>query len=285
MSKVAVVTDSTAYIPKELESQFDLSIAPLQLIWGEEQYRDGVDIQPVQFYEKLQNAEIMPSTSQATPGAFKEIYKDLLNQGFDIFSIHISSKLSGTIDSATQAKAMVEAENIEIFDSLTSGMALGFQVLAVARAAANGATLQDCLKIAQKSREHTGILFAVKTLEFLHRGGRIGGAQAFLGTLLNLKPILEVRDGKIEAAGKVRTMNKAVDKVIELLKEKVGNQTPVRLAIQHGNAYEEAESLLEKVTNSFPKGDIAEAVIADVSPVIGTHTGPGVIGVSYMAGM
>ncbi len=285
MSKVAVVTDSTAYIPKELESQYDLSIAPLQLIWGEEQYRDGVDIQPVQFYEKLQNAEIMPSTSQATPGAFKEIYKDLLNQGFDIFSIHISSRLSGTIDSATQAKAMVEAENIEIFDSLTSGMALGFQVLAVARAAANGATLQDCLKIAQKSREQTGILFAVKTLEFLHRGGRIGGAQAFLGTLLNLKPILEVRDGKIEAAGKVRTMNKAVDKVIELLKEKVGNQTPVRIAIQHGNAYEEAESLLVKVTNSFPKGDIAEAVIADVSPVIGTHTGPGVIGVSYMAGM
>ncbi len=285
MSKVAIVTDSTAYIPKELLTEFHLEIAPLQLIWGEEQFRDGVDIQPVQFYEKLKDAEVMPSTSQATPGAFKEIYKELASKGYDIFSIHISSKLSGTLDSAQQAKDMLELENIELFDSLTSGMALGFQVLTVARAAANGASLKDCVKIAEKAREKTGILFAVKTLEFLHRGGRIGGAQAFLGTMLNLKPILEVRDGKIEAAGKVRTMNKAVDKVIEIMKSKVGEQTPIRIAIQHANALEEAKVLLEKVNQSFPNGDIIEAVIADVSPVIGTHTGPGVVGIAYMAGM
>ena len=285
MSKVAVVTDSTAYIPKELLAEYNLEIAPLQLIWGEEQFRDGVDIQPVQFYEKLKDAEIMPSTSQATPGAFKEIYKDLSSKGYDIFSIHISSKLSGTLDSAQQAKDMLELENIEIFDSETSGMALGFQVLAVARAAANGASLKDLVKIATKAKEQTGVLFAVKTLEFLHRGGRIGGAQAFLGTMLNLKPILEVRDGKIEAAGKVRTMNKAVDKVIEIMKSKVGNQTPIRIAIQHANALAEAKVLLEKVNQSFPEGDIVEAVIADVSPVIGTHTGPGVVGIAYMAGM
>jgi len=285
MSKVAIVTDSTAYIPNELLTEFHLEIAPLQLIWGEEQFRDGVDIQPVQFYEKLKDAEVMPSTSQATPGAFKEIYKELASKGYDIFSIHISSKLSGTLDSAQQAKDMLELENIELFDSLTSGMALGFQVLTVARAAANGASLKDCVKIADKAREKTGILFAVKTLEFLHRGGRIGGAQAFLGTMLNLKPILEVRDGKIEAAGKVRTMNKAVDKVIEIMKSKVGEQTPIRIAIQHANAFEEAKVLLEKVNQSFPNGDIIEAVIADVSPVIGTHTGPGVVGIAYMAGM
>jgi len=285
MSKVAIVTDSTAYIPKELLTEFHLEIAPLQLIWGEEQFRDGVDIQPVQFYEKLKDAEVMPSTSQATPGAFKEIYKELASKGYDIFSIHISSKLSGTLDSAQQAKDMLELENIELFDSLTSGMALGFQVLTVARAAANGASLKECVKIAEKAREKTGILFAVKTLEFLHRGGRIGGAQAFLGTMLNLKPILEVRDGKIEAAGKVRTMNKAVDKVIEIMKSKVGEQTPIRIAIQHANALEEAKVLLEKVNQSFPNGDIIEAVIADVSPVIGTHTGPGVVGIAYMAGM
>jgi DegV family protein with EDD domain len=285
MSKVAIVTDSTAYIPKELQSEFTLHIAPLQLIWGEEQFRDGVDIQPVQFYEKLQHAEIMPTTSQATPGAFKEIYKELSNQGFDIFSIHISTKLSGTIDSAEQAKAMLELENIEIFDSETAGMALGFQVLAVARAVANGATLKDCVKIATKAREKTGVLFAVSTLEFLHRGGRISGSQAFLGTMLKLKPILEVRDGKIEPAGKVRTMSKATDKVIEIMKSKIGNQTPVRIAIQHANALEEAKKFLIKVNGSFPQGDIVEAVIADVSPVIGTHTGPGVVGVAYMAGM
>lgn len=285
MAQVAIVTDSTAYIPKDLQSEYKFHIAPLQLIWGEEQFRDGVDIQPVQFYEKLKHAEIMPSTSQATPGAFKEIYKDLLSHGYDIFSIHISSKLSGTIDSAQQAKAMLEVDNIEIFDSENAGMALGFQVLAVARAAANGASINDCIKIAEKARANTGVLFAVNTLEFLHRGGRIGGGQAFLGTMLNLKPILEVRDGKIEAAGKVRTMNKAVEKVIEIAKSKVGDQLPIRIAIQHANALPEARSLLEKVIQSFPEGDIVEAFIADVSPVIGTHTGPGVVGIAYMAGM
>ena len=285
MAQVAIVTDSSAYIPKELASGFELQIAPLQVIWGEEQFRDGVDIQPVEFYERLQNAEVMPSTSQATPHAFKEIYKELVSKGYDIFSIHISSKLSGTIDSATQAKAMLEIENIEIFDSETAGMALGFQVLSVARAAANGASLQDCVEIAQKAKENTGIYFAVSTLEFLHRGGRIGGGQAFLGTMLNLKPILEVRDGKIEAAGKVRTMNKAVDKVLEMVKSKVDNKTPIRIAIQHANALPAAKILLDRVLKSFPKEAVVDAVIADVSPGIGTHTGPGVIGIAYMAGM
>lgn len=285
MSKIAIVTDSTAYIPEEIGKHFQFQVAPLQLIWGEEQFRDGVDIQPVQFYEKLQNAEIMPSTSQATPGAFKEIYKELSSQGYEIFSIHISSKLSGTIDSAMQAKAMLDLKNIEIFDSETSGMALGFQVLSVARAAANGASLKECLRIAEKARESTGVLLTVKTLEFLHRGGRIGGAQAFLGTMLNLKPILEVREGKIEPAGKARTMNKAVDKMIEILKERIGGRTPIRIAIQHANAFEEARNLETKVLKALPKDGVAEIMIADVSPVIGTHTGPGVVGVSFMAGM
>ncbi len=285
MAKVAIVTDSSAYIPKELTSEFELKIAPLQVIWGDEQFRDGVDIQPVEFYERLQNAEIMPSTSQATPHAFKEIYKELSSKGYDIFSIHISSKLSGTIDSALQAKDMLGIENIEIFDSETAGMALGFQVLSVARAAANGASLKDCVRIGKKARESTGIYFAVSTLEFLHRGGRIGGGQAFLGTMLNLKPILEVRDGKIEAAGKVRTMNKAVDKVLEMVKSKVDDKTPIRIAIQHANALPAAQILFERVLKSFPKEDMVETVIADVSPGIGTHTGPGVIGIAYMAGM
>jgi DegV family protein with EDD domain len=285
MAQVAIVTDSTAYIPKDLQSEYKFQIAPLLLIWGEEQFRDGVDIQPVQFYEKLEHAEIMPSTSQPTPETFKELYKELLDQGYDIFSIHISSKLSGTIDSAQQAKAMLEVDNIEIFDSENTAMGLGFQVLAVARAAANGASNKDCVKIAQKAKENSGVLFAVKTLEFLHRGGRIGGGQAFLGTMLNLKPILEIREGKIEAAGKVRTMNKAVDKIIEVAKSKIGDQLPVRISIQHANALPEAQNLLEKVIKSFPEGDIVEAFIADLSPVIGNHTGPGLVGIAYMAGM
>jgi DegV family protein with EDD domain len=285
MSKIAIVTDSTAYIPKEIGADFIFHVAPLQLIWGDEQFRDGVDIQPDEFYERLQTAEIMPSTSQVTPGTFKEIYKDLSSQGYEIFSIHISSKLSGTIDSAIQAKEMLELQNIEIFDSFTTGMALGFQVLTVARAVANGASLKECVKIAQKARENSGVLLTVKTLEFLHRGGRIGGAQAFLGTMLKLKPILEVRGGKIEPAGKARTMNKAVEKMINILFEKIDHKSPVRLAIQHANARVEAENLQSKVINALGNVEIAEIMISDVSPVIGTHIGPGVVGISFLAGM
>jgi DegV family protein with EDD domain len=285
MSKIAIVTDSTAYIPKEIGADFIFHVAPLQLIWGDEQFRDGVDIQPDEFYERLQTAEIMPSTSQVTPGTFKEIYKDLSSQGYEIFSIHISSKLSGTIDSAIQAKEMLELQNIEIFDSFTTGMALGFQVLTVARAVANGASLKECVKIAQKARENSGVLLTVKTLEFLHRGGRIGGAQAFLGTMLKLKPILEVRGGKIEPAGKARTMNKAVEKMINILFEKIDHKSPVRLAIQHANARVEAENLQSKVINALGNVEIAEIMISDVSPVIGTHIGPGVVVISFLAGM
>jgi len=285
MSKVIVVTDSTAYIPGQLMEDYKIPVTPLQLIWGNEQFQDGVDILPVQFYERLKNSDIMPSTSQTTPGYFKNLYQELSNQGYEIFSIHISSKLSGTIDSAIQAKAMLEIPTIEIFDSQTSGMALGFQVLSVARAAANGANLKECLKIAEKARNQTGIYFAVRTLEFLHRGGRIGGAAAFVGTVLNLKPILEVRDGKIEAVDKVRTMNKAVDRIIELVKEKVKSHTPIRIAVQHANAAKEAEGLLQRITREFSENELIEVVIADVSPVIGTHTGPGVLGLAYMAGM
>lgn len=285
MSKVIVVTDSTTYIPQELKNKYPLETVPLVVIWGTEQYLDGVDITPNQFYTRLQSAETMPSTSQTTPNTFKLMYEKLLADGFDIISMHISAKLSGTMDSAIQAKAIVKSDRIEIIDSETTGMALGFQALTVARAAANGASLKDCVKLAHKTKEHTGILFAVQTLEFLHRGGRIGGAAAFLGTMLNLKPILELREGRIEAAGKVRTMNKAIDKTIEMMKGKVNGNTPVRIAVQHANAYDEAQKLLDKIIRSFPENSISESLIAEVSPVIGTHLGPGAIGISFMYGM
>lgn len=285
MSKIMIVTDSTAYIPEETIKDLPIKIVPLQVIWGDDQYRDGIDIIPTQFYERLQTAEIMPTTSQTTPGTFKDLYQKLYSEGYQILSIHISSKLSGTLDSAHQAKDLLGLEEIVIFDSEAAGMALGFQVLTAARAAANGASLSDCLKIVEKAREQTGILFAVKTLEFLRRGGRIGGAAALVGTMLNLKPILELIDGKIESVDKVRTMNKALDRLIEILIAKVDNQYPVRISVQHANALPEAESLLDKIITKFPANTIVETMISEVSPAIGTHTGPGLLGISYMYGM
>lgn len=285
MSKVALVTDSTAYIPLELCEGYPIHYVPLQVIWGEATYRDGVDIQPADFYKRLQNTKVMPSTSQPSPAAFASIYQNLLDEGFEILSIHISQKLSGTIDSATQAKQNFPGKPIEIVDSETTSMAMGFQVLKAAKAAAEGASLQECRALVEHTRKNSGILFAVNTLEFLRRGGRIGGAAAFLGTALNLKPILELRDGRIEAEDRVRTMSKAIDRLLNLFEERIGGRRPIQIACVHALAEEEAKVLLERARQRFGSEEVTHAVVSPVSPVLGTHTGPGCMGLAYLAGV
>jgi DegV family protein with EDD domain len=282
MTKIAVVTDSTAYIPGELSNGFQIHTVPLQVVWGEETFRDGIDMQPLEFYTRLQTAKLMPSTSQPSPALFQQVYQTLLDQEYEIISIHISQQLSGTLDSAYQARETLNTDRITIIDSKSTSMALGFPALVLARAAKNGGTLEELTQIATNAVQNSGVLFAVSTLEFLHRGGRIGGAQAFLGTALGLKPILELRDGRIEPVEKVRTMSKAMDRLLELLEQRIGNRRPIHLATLHANAPLEAEKLLEKACQRFNPGDIVEAFSTSVSPVIGTHTGPGTVGLSYL---
>ncbi len=285
MSKIAIVTDSTATIPADLLKHYPVFVAPLQVIWDEKCYLDGIDIKPTEFYDRLSHSSTMPSTSQVTPANFMTVYEDLVRQDYQIISIHISQKLSGTLDSATQAKHQFPGARIELFDSATTAMAMGFQVLAVARAASLGASMDECLAVAKKAREHTGVLFMASTLEFLHRGGRIGGAARFLGTALDLKPILEVREGRIEAVERVRSINKAVDRLVELAVRRIDSRSPIRLAAIHANDPENAASLLEKVKSKFGITEISETMVAEVSPVLGTHTGPGTVGIAFMAGM
>lgn len=285
MSKVAIVTDSTSSIPAELIKKYPVFIAPLQVLWDEKVYLDGIDIKPEEFYERLSVSKTMPSTSQVTPANFLSIYKDLIQKDYDILSIHISNRLSGTMDSAIQAKAQLPDARIELFDSMTTAMAMGFQVLSIARAASQGASLDECMALAKKSRSSTGVLFTAATLDFLHRGGRIGGGAKFLGTALNLKPILEVRDGRVEAVERVRNINKALDRMLEIFERRIDNRTPIRIATIHANDLENATSLLEKARARFGVSDVSETLVSDVSPVIGTHTGPGTVGIAYMAGM
>jgi DegV family protein with EDD domain len=282
MSKIAIVTDSTAYIPPDLIEQYNISVAPLVLIWGDETYEDGVDIQPDEFYTRLGNTKVMPSTSQATPKTFHKIYSDLLEQDYEILAVLISSALSGTVVSAVQVQAEMPEAPIEIVDSYNTAMALGFQVLQVARAAEEGANLADCKEIAEQARDHTGVIFAVDTLEFLHRGGRIGGASRYLGTALNIKPILEVQEGRIEAIEKVRTRKKSLNRLLELIGERIDGREPVRLATLHANSPQDAQELLDMAKNKF---NPVETIFSEVSPVIGTHVGPGTVGLAYCAGL
>lgn len=284
MSKVAVITDSTAYIPDALLKAHHITVMPQILIWGEETLHDGVDILPDAFYKRLETAKVMPTTSQVAIVTMKTAYEKLLESGYDILGIFLSAKLSGTMQSALQALEMLPkaSERISVIDSNATAMAMGFHVLAAARAAQNGESLAECRKLAVKAQDHTGVYFVVDTLEFLRRGGRIGGAQALLGSALNIKPILELRDGRIESVEKIRTKGKAIDRMIDLITERVGSRTPVRLATLHANAEAEARAALNAATLRLQP---IETIFTSLSPVVGSHAGPGTIGLAFMAGM
>jgi DegV family protein with EDD domain len=280
MSKVAIVIDSSANIPDELLAQYNIHIVPLSVIWGSEVLKDGIDTTAQEFYTRLKSSKTTPTTSQPGPGDFIPLYEKLLAEGHEILSLHISGKLSGTMASAEQARNHLSGQPIEVVDTLSASMGLGYIALQCARAAQAGANLRECKAMAVRAIPHTGALFAVSTLEFLHRGGRIGGAAAFLGTTLNLKPILKLTDGRVEAVERVRSMSKAVDRLLDLLVDIAGSN-PIRLAGLHADAPREAEELMEKARQRFPNGQVKELVLTEVSPAIGAHTGPGTVGMAY----
>ena len=278
---VAIVTDSTAYLPKDWIEKYNLRVAPSVVIWDGEELRDGVDITADEFFTRLANSATMPTTSQPTPAYFKSIYEELLAEGKDILGVHISHKLSGTFASAEQAKALFPDANIENVDTLSAAMGEGWPLLMAVRAAEAGKPLGVCKAIVEEASKHTGILLTVETLEFLHRGGRIGGAQRLVGTMLNFKPILEVIDGRIEPVERVRTRKKSLNRIVELAVEKIGDRRPVYLAVIHANAVEDAEMVMEMMGERLP---LKARVVTSVAPTVGTHTGPGTIGIAYMAG-
>lgn len=284
MPKIALVTDSTAYIPDDLVQKYGITVTPQVLIWGEDTFQDGVDIQPDEFYTRLKTAKVMPTTSQVPVVTMQHTFQDLINKGYEVLGVFISEKLSGTMQSAVQGREALGAamEKVTVMDSTSTSMAMGFQVLTAARAAEDGANMADCKALVEKARDHTGVYFAVDTLEFLHRGGRIGGAQRFIGSALNLKPILVLKDGRVEAEDRVRTKGKALDRIQELVSEQVGNRSPVHLATLHANAEQEARQLLDRASQDL---HATESVLSSVSPVVGTHAGPGTVGLAFMAGM
>lgn len=284
MAKIALVTDSTCSLPQEILKQYGINVVPQVLIWGDEVFEDGVDIQPAEFYRKLSSAKVMPTTSQVSVMNMNKAFERLLAEGYEVLGMFLSSKLSGTMQSATQGREALSSgqDKVHIIDTQTTSMAMGFQVLVTARAAAEGATIAECKALAQKAQATTGIFFMVDTLEFLHRGGRIGGAQRLLGTALNLKPILTVKEGKVEAVERVRTKGKAIERLIQIVAEQVKGGSPIRLASLHANAPDDAESMLASASSA---AQATETIRTELSPVVGTHTGPGTIGLAYMTGL
>ncbi len=283
MSKpVAVVTDSTASLPPDLVAEYNIHVVPLQVIWEGKAYRDGVDITPEDFYRRLEHAKTLPTSSQPSAQDFADVFRRLLDEGYDVLAVVISSKMSGTLASAAQAKEMLQADNIALVDSLSTGMETGFHALLAARAAAEGASLAECRAIAESARDHSGFVLMVPTLEFLHRGGRIGGASRWFGTVLRIKPILEVRGGRVEPLEKVRTRKKVIQRMADIVVARVGDARPLRLATLHTGAEEEARALQAQLEGRLSPD---ESLFGMVSPVIGTHVGPHGLGIVYVAGV
>jgi DegV family protein with EDD domain len=281
MKKVAIITDSSAYLPQEFVDELGIHVVPLALHWDGETYHDGVDIQAEEFYARLAGSKTIPTTSQVSVSAFYDLFKDLIAQDYAVLALLISSGISGTVDSALQAQSNFPGEAIEIFDSGLVSMALGFMVLTVARAAQDGADLQECLSLAKAIFPKIGVYFTVDTLEYLNKGGRINTAKRLMGSALNLKPIMEIRDGKIELVESVRSRRKAVQRMLELVDRDIAGKSPVSISTFHAAADEENQVLMKEAMDRFKA---VEGITTFVSPVVGAHTGPGTLSIAYMAG-
>lgn len=278
--KVAIVVDSTAYLPPDLVEKYDLHVIPLILNWEGKSLRDNVDIEANDFYTRLPTAKEMPTTSQPSGGEFHELFSKLAETADSILAILISEPLSGTVASAKIAASMMEDFPIDIVDSRSSSMGLGFMALAAARAVEKGADLAEAAATARQLVPHMHVLFVVDTLEFLHRGGRIGGANRLIGSMLSIKPVLHLEDGKIEPLAKVRTKKKAVSHLLQLAEEELAGKDNVHIAVIHALAQDEANHIYEEVKQRL---NPAELLQADISPVIGAHVGPGAVGLVYYA--
>ena len=273
---IRIVTDSTADLPQGLADELNISVVPLTVHFGEEEFLDWVDLDSDTFFAKLKASETMPRTSQPSPADFEAVYKRLAENGDTIISLHISAKLSGTFQSATIAKSMLEEMDIEVIDSKVTSMALGIVVVEAARAAKEGKSKDEILALLHNHLEKVNVYFGVDTLEYLQKNGRIGKAAALLGGLLSLKPLLTLVDGSIVPKDKVRGRVKLQSRIVSVVAEEMGEDVTGKAVILHGNVLDEALKLKDKIDATY---DFSEIIIASIGAVIGTHTGPGVLGV------
>ncbi|VAW34132.1 DegV family protein [hydrothermal vent metagenome] len=277
-AKVAIVVDSTAYIPPALVAQYNIHVIPQILNWEGSSLRDDIDIKPDAFYARLATAKEMPTTSQPSAGEFHEFFSKVAETADSIVAILISKSLSGTQASAQAAAGMMEDYPIEIVDSQSSTMGLGYMVLTAARAIENGADYKTAAEVARALVADMRVLFVVDTLEFLHRGGRIGGAQRFIGSMLSIKPILNLVDGKIEPLASVRTKKKALAHLLNVAETEMAGKSNIKAAVMHAAAANDAQKLHDQLKQKL---NPTELHIVELSPVIGAHVGPLALGLVY----
>jgi DegV family protein with EDD domain len=274
---VRVVTDSTSDIPKAVVEELGITVVPLTIAFGIQSYRDGIDLSADEFYARLQQEKELPTTSQPPPALFQHAYEHLITQG-DVVSVHLSHKFSGTVESARRVAAELAPDNITVVDSGSASMGLGLCAIAAARAAQAGADRATCAAAAEAMAARLQIAVAFETLEYLRRGGRIGRAQAFLGGLLKLKPILTVKDGEAFPVTRARSRAKAIEELFSLIEK----HAPVSdVVVLHTTTPDDAAAFAARAREAAPQATVYEGRFG---PVLGVHGGPGMLGVCVAAG-
>ncbi|MFC4557532.1 DegV family protein [Virgibacillus kekensis] len=276
--KVAVMTDSTAYISETLISQYDINVVPLSVVFGDESYREGIDITTEEFYRKVKEAESLPKTSQPSIGTVTHTFEELAKDYDAVISIHLSSGISGTYEAVAAAGEMVDGIDVYPYDSELSAMAQGFYVLEAAEMARNNKSPDEIINRLNEIKKSIRAYFMVDDLRNLQRGGRLNGAQALVGSLLQVKPVLHFVDKKIVPFEKIRTRKKALNRIIGMLEEDAKQGKKLRVVFIHANDEPSALELKERFDSMYPN---VESSISYFGPVIGTHLGEGAIGVCW----
>jgi len=273
---IRLVTDSTAYLPPEIQKQYDIETISLKICVGEETYDEEGGITQEAFFKLLKDVSTAPTTSQPSAGEFIDLYNTLLQDGDEIVSLHISSGLSGTIPNARAAAQELAPERISVVDSRTTAVGLFLLLIAAGEAIAAGKSRAEVVQLLERLIDQSEAVFMVEDLAYLHKGGRINSASRFLGTLLNIKPILYMYEGKIEALDKARSSKRAKRRVLGEIAQRMGDQ-PVRVAVAHIQAAESAAEMAERVRGRL---NCRSVYISEVGPTIGSHVGPGFLGVA-----
>ncbi len=272
---IRIVTDSAADLPAILTEELDITVVPVYLRFGEQVYRDRVDISEEEFYQRLLHDPVHPNTTQPSPQDFANVYDKLSQEADGIISIHITSKLSGTYNSAVQGKKMVGNRcPIEVVDSQTLSIAVGLMVIQASKMAKSGMSLQQIVDELGKIIPNVHLLILFDTLKYLVKGGRVGKAKGLVGSVLNVKPLLAVRDGELVPSGQVRTRSKGIDRLLDFVKNAKEIQD---LAILYSTTPDEAQALVERTSSMFPK---ERTILARLGPGLGVHGGPGILAVA-----
>jgi DegV family protein with EDD domain len=279
MAKISVVTDSTAYLPKDIVTKYDIKVVPLAVNLGEKTYLEGIDMTTEEFYKYMQEEEELPTTSQPAIGDFVQTYEKIRQEGSkEAIAIHLSSGISGTMNTSMVASEMVDGLNVEVVDSEIACYGLGFMVIEAAEMSKKDKELAEIKERVEYIVENMRGYFIVDDLAHLHRGGRLNAAQFLVGSMLKIKPIIHFKNKKLEPFEKIRTKKKAVDRILQLLDQDAKDGASIKCSVVQANIYDEAVEVAERIKKVYPN---VEVNISDFGPVIGTHTGPGTIGLVW----